>query len=132
MIVRGSHVWKAAIVVLLLLQGHIAAASPTFGHSLPSVFPEPTKFNPDRFKQDPNVKVGIYFLYAIQQGLPIPMSHIVPSYLPIKALYDCISHETNMVSACCAITTALIVIFELMFSSGHLTKPSLVACIWDN
>ena len=41
-----------------LLQGCIAATSPTFGHTLPTVFPEPNKFSPNRFKQDPNVKVS--------------------------------------------------------------------------
>lgn len=44
-----------------LLQGHIAATSPTFGHTLPTVFPEPSKFSPDRFKQDPNIKVCTCF-----------------------------------------------------------------------
>lgn len=42
---------------LACLQGHVAATSPTFQHSLPSVFPEPAKFVPDRFVKDPNVKV---------------------------------------------------------------------------
>ncbi len=45
-----------------MLQGHVAATSPTFGHTLPSVFPEPSKFEPDRFKQDPNVKVRMHAL----------------------------------------------------------------------
>ncbi|KAL3157764.1 hypothetical protein ABBQ32_012190 [Trebouxia sp. C0010 RCD-2024] len=43
-------------------KGHIAAASPTFGHALPSVFPEPSKFNPDRFMQDPNIKKPFSFI----------------------------------------------------------------------
>lgn len=43
-------------------KGHIAATSPTFGHTLPSVFPEPNRFSPDRFKQDPNVKKPFSFI----------------------------------------------------------------------
>ena len=54
----------------MLLQGHIAATSPTFGHTLPSVFPEPSKFIPDRFKQDPNIKVSACFLCVDKELCP--------------------------------------------------------------
>jgi len=57
------------------LQGHIAATSPTFGHTLPSVFPEPNRFSPDRFKQDPNVKVSVHsFLHAQHAALLLYIS----------------------------------------------------------
>jgi len=57
------------------LQGHIAATSPTFGHTLPSVFPEPNRFSPDRFKQDPNVKVSVHSsLHAQYAALPLYIS----------------------------------------------------------
>ena len=52
--------WRAASASLLCaLQGHVAATSPTFQHSLPSIFPEPAKFVPDRFVKDPNIKVNM-------------------------------------------------------------------------
>lgn len=114
-------------VLVSLPQGHIAAASPTFGHALPSVFPEPSKFNPDRFMQDPNIKVGICSICAIQESAPTHMSHTCAQSANQIVTWLHVSTKLHGVCLLCHDPLALLVmlccyLIPCMFTSKRLCR----------